>query len=123
MTTSNTPMTADELWTILEGLQKSATAFDLEAKAAEHHGDEASRKRFVRLRTNTRTKITKLRALIALALRDAHGGLDWPDDETRSEIVDAAQNLAEMTRIQLIAQTGLSLAAVLLDLVKNLPKE
>jgi hypothetical protein len=115
-------MNADELWTILQGLQQAVTAFDLKAKLCEFDGQTDEQENWERKKTNTRTKITKVRLLLALAINGQGEGLDWPDDTKRLEIIAKAQDLAECTRDQIIADSVLEAGLALFDLIDDLPR-
>ena len=110
-----------ELVAMINGLQKAATVADLNAKLAEFDGNDEEANSWRRAKTSARTKLTKLRALLALSIRNGQSGLTWPSDESQKKIMEKAQELAELTQDQLVSEAGVNAATVFFGLMSGLP--
>lgn len=110
-----------ELLAMINGLQKAATVADLNSKLAEFDGNNEEADSWRRAKTNARTKLTKLRLLLALSIQNGQSGLEWPSDESQHKIMAKSQELAKLTQDQLVGEAGVSAATVFFGLLKGLP--
>ncbi len=110
-----------ELVTLINGWQKVATIADLKRQLAEFDREADKAEYWRRVKANARNKLTKLRLLLALAVRSEHSGLQWPSEESRNKIISKSQALAQLTQDQLLAEAAVNLVTEFLDLVRDLP--
>ena len=94
---------------------------DLNAKLAEFDGNDDEADSWQRAKSNARNKLTKLRALLALSIRNGQSGLEWPSEESQQKIMAKSQELAMLTQEQLVGEAGVSAATVFFGLLKGLP--